>query len=122
MAMSCEQIDAQMIDFLYGELPAAERAAFEAHVAGCARCRSEVDAFGKTRTLARAALDEAPPSRVHDAVMRAAREAAAARLLVLRRLRRRRRRPRRRLRRRAPRSGIGCARAGRCRRWRRWGP
>jgi anti-sigma factor RsiW len=78
MAMTHEQIDEQMVDFLYGELPADARAAFEAHVAGCDRCRREVESFGQVRTVARTVLDEAPPARVHDAILRAAREAAAA--------------------------------------------
>ena len=38
-----------MMDLLYGELPADERAALEAHVAGCARCRAELAAFQGTR-------------------------------------------------------------------------
>lgn len=78
MAMTHEQIDEQMVDFLYGELPADARAAFEAHVAECDRCRREVESFGQVRTVARAVLDEAPPARVHDAILRAAREAAVA--------------------------------------------
>jgi hypothetical protein len=78
MAMTHEQIDEQMVDFLYGELPADARAAFEAHVAGCDRCRREVESFGQVRAVARTVLDESPPARVHDAILRAAREAAAA--------------------------------------------
>ena len=78
MAMTHEQIDEQMVDFLYGELPADARAAFEAHVAGCERCRREVESFAQVRAVARTLLDEAPPARAHDAILRAAREAAAA--------------------------------------------
>ena len=77
MAMTHEQIDEQMVDFLYGELPADARAAFEAHVAGCERCRREVESLGQVRAVARTVLDDAPPARVHDAILRAAREAAA---------------------------------------------
>src|SRR3954466_2833494 len=78
MAMTHEQIDEQMVDFLYGELPADARAAFEAHVAGCERCRREVESFGRVRAVAHTLLDEAPPARAHDAIRRAARESAAA--------------------------------------------
>jgi anti-sigma factor RsiW len=78
MAMSCEQIDAQLLDFLYGELPPGERAAFAAHVAGCDRCRREVESFGHTRTVARAVLDEAPPAHLRARIVSAARAAARA--------------------------------------------
>src|SRR5438270_10594631 len=78
MAMTHEQIDEQMVDFLYGELPADARAAFQAHVAGCERCRREVESFGRVRAVAHTLLDEAPPARAHDAILRAAREAPAS--------------------------------------------
>jgi len=72
MASNCEDVSAQMMELLYGELPADARATVDAHVAGCARCRAELDGFEKTRALARRGLDEAPPARVHAAIMQAA--------------------------------------------------
>ena len=39
----------QLVGYLYGELPAAEIAAFEAHLAGCAGCRAEVGQLRQTR-------------------------------------------------------------------------
>ncbi|HET6147945.1 MAG TPA: zf-HC2 domain-containing protein [Polyangia bacterium] len=78
MAMSCEQIDEQMIDFLYGELSPDARAAFEAHLPGCDRCRREVESFGDTRALARAGLDEAPPPHLRARIVAAARAALPA--------------------------------------------
>jgi len=72
MASNCEDVSAQMMELLYGELPADARASVDAHVAGCARCRAELDGFEKTRALARRGLDEAPPARVHAAIMQAA--------------------------------------------------
>ena len=78
MAMSCEQIDEQMMDFLYGELSPDARAAFEAHLPGCERCRREVESFGHTRALARTALDEAPPAHLRARVVAAARAALPA--------------------------------------------
>ena len=78
MPMSCEQIDEQMIDFLYGELSSDARAAFEAHLPGCDRCRREVAAFGQTRALARAGLDEAPPAHLRARIVAAARAALPA--------------------------------------------
>ena len=42
MASNCEDVTAQMMELLYGELPADARASVDAHVAGCARCRAEL--------------------------------------------------------------------------------
>jgi hypothetical protein len=74
MATSCEDISARMMELVYGELPDADRGAFEAHIAGCARCRAERDAFDSTRAMARGALDEPVPARAHAAILRAANE------------------------------------------------
>jgi anti-sigma factor RsiW len=78
MATSCEDISARMMELVYGELPDADRASFEAHIAGCARCRAERDAFDGTRAMARGALDEPVPARAHAAILRAASEHLAA--------------------------------------------
>ena len=72
MASNCEDVSAQMMELLYGELPADARASVDAHVAGCARCRAELDGFEKTRAVARSGLDEAPPARARAAIMQAA--------------------------------------------------
>jgi hypothetical protein len=72
MATDCEDVSAQMMELLYGELPSDARATVDAHVAGCARCRSELEGFEKTRAAARAGLDEAPPARARAAIMKAA--------------------------------------------------
>ena len=72
MATNCEDVSAQMMELLYGELPAAARASVDAHVAGCARCRGELEGFEKTRAVARRGLDEAPPARAHAAILQAA--------------------------------------------------
>jgi hypothetical protein len=39
----------QLIGYLYDELPAADRAVFEAHLAACAECRQEVGGLRQTR-------------------------------------------------------------------------
>jgi len=39
----------QLVGYLYDDLPAAERAAFEAHVAGCADCHQELGDLRRTR-------------------------------------------------------------------------
>src|SRR5262245_50514172 len=72
MASNCENVSAQMMELLYGELPADARASVDAHVAGCERCRSELEGFERTRAVARRALDEAPPARARAAILKAA--------------------------------------------------
>src|SRR4051812_9510155 len=72
MASNCEDVTAHMMELLYGELPADARASVDAHVAGCTRCRAELDGFEKTRAAARMGLDEAPPARARTAIMQAA--------------------------------------------------
>jgi len=72
MASNCEDVSAQMMELLYGELPADARASVNAHVAGCARCRGELEGFEKTRAVARQGLAEAPPARARAAIMAAA--------------------------------------------------
>ncbi len=52
--MNCSDTDPLWIDWLYGELPAEERAALEAHRAECSRCR----AAGRRLLATRGALDE----------------------------------------------------------------
>jgi len=39
----------QLVDYLYDELSAAERATFEAHLATCPECRTEVAGLQQTR-------------------------------------------------------------------------
>jgi anti-sigma factor RsiW len=41
--------DAALMDYLYGEMTAEERTAFDAHLVTCARCRTELAAFGTVR-------------------------------------------------------------------------
>jgi anti-sigma factor RsiW len=77
MAKSCEEVSARMMELLYGELPDGERAAIESHLADCERCRAELAGLRSTRAIARQALDEAPPARAHQAILRAAAAAAA---------------------------------------------
>jgi len=77
--MTCAEIKDRTIDYLYGELSAGERAAFDQHLAGCDGCRAEVGGLQGTLHQARAAVkmtDEAPPARVRVAVLEAARAAA----------------------------------------------
>lgn len=41
--MNCDQANQNLELFLYGELPPAEREAFEAHLAGCGACQTSVE-------------------------------------------------------------------------------
>ena len=80
--MKCSDVSSLLVDFLYEEMPAAERRDFLAHVDGCPACSAEVKAMSSTLGHARAALrgplDEAPPTRVRARVLAAAQAAAAA--------------------------------------------
>jgi hypothetical protein len=78
--MTCSDIKDRLVDYLYAELAAGDRQAFEAHLAGCPACRAEVDALGstlaRTRAVVRSSLEE-PPPRVHAAVLATAQAAHA---------------------------------------------
>jgi hypothetical protein len=78
--MNCAQVKEQLIDFLYGELPAEARSAFTEHLQDCPACKAEVEGFQHTLGSARAALGgpllEEAPARVHLAVIAAAQAAA----------------------------------------------
>ncbi len=79
MASSCQDVSARVMELLYGELSGDDRAALEAHLAGCASCAAELAAFQSTRAVARRALEgDEPPARAHQAILRAAAAAVAA--------------------------------------------
>jgi hypothetical protein len=79
--MKCSDVSDRLVDFLYEEMPAAERREFVAHVDGCASCSAEVKAMSSTLGHARAALRgplaEDPPARVRARVLEAAQAAMA---------------------------------------------
>jgi hypothetical protein len=79
MTFSHEETQGRLLDLVYGEVEGFERAALEAHVGSCERCRRELAALGGTRAKVRAALvEEAAPSGVHARILRAAAEAVAS--------------------------------------------
>ena len=79
MAINCQDVSARMMELLYGELSGDDRAALEAHLAGCPSCAAELATFQSTRAAARRALDiDEPPARAHQAILRAAAAAVAA--------------------------------------------
>lgn len=43
--MTCDEIEGVLADYLGGELSEADRRRFDEHLAGCARCRVEVDSL-----------------------------------------------------------------------------
>jgi hypothetical protein len=78
MAKSCQDVSARMLELIYGELGDDERAALEAHIAGCADCRAEREGFERTRAVARQVLDEPVPARARAAILAAAAAHAAS--------------------------------------------
>ena len=64
----------KLILYFYGEADAGLRVSVEAHLAGCAGCRGELEALGKTGAWLSARREEPSPTAV-GAVMRAARAA-----------------------------------------------
>ncbi|MBS1827866.1 MAG: zf-HC2 domain-containing protein [Acidobacteria bacterium] len=63
--MSCDELELLLCDYIDGTLPAAERVAFEAHLASCPACREFAqDASAAVSFMERAAEVEPPPSLV----------------------------------------------------------
>jgi len=78
MTFSHDEANARLLDLVYGEGSADERAALEAHVATCAACTAELASLGDTRARLRTALEDAPvPARAHARILEAATQAAA---------------------------------------------
>ena len=78
--MTCRDFVAFIADFLSGDLPAAERQAFEGHLHACANCARYLDAYRATVALEKSAFGdrEAPvpdevPDELVDAILRARR-------------------------------------------------
>ncbi|MBI1749466.1 MAG: zf-HC2 domain-containing protein [Acidobacteria bacterium] len=66
MNWKCEQIEERLSEHLDGLLEAAERAAFESHVAGCAQCRTLVTQVSAALAqVHRLEMVEEPPRLVH---------------------------------------------------------
>ena len=61
--MNCKEFESLTADALGGELRVQERAAFEAHVAGCESCRREYESLTETVQQV-ASLPPAPPVRI----------------------------------------------------------
>jgi anti-sigma factor RsiW len=62
--MNCREFTEFLHDYLFGNLPAEERAEFEKHLAECPWCVAYLDSYRKTMELERAAFavaENAPP-------------------------------------------------------------
>jgi hypothetical protein len=83
--MKCSDVSTRLVDFLYEEMPAAERREFLAHVDGCVSCSAEVKAMAATLGHARAALRgplaEEPPPRLRARILQAAEAATTAKVV-----------------------------------------
>lgn len=81
MTFSHDDIRERLVDFLYGELDAEARAAFDTHVKECEACRGDVtlaeEARRIGRAVARAPLGDEVPARARMRASDAARAAAA---------------------------------------------
>ncbi|HEX9891675.1 MAG TPA: zf-HC2 domain-containing protein [Actinomycetota bacterium] len=72
--MTCRELVHVVTDYLEGALPQADRARFEAHLAGCRGCRAYLDHMRMTlRATGRLTEDEVSP-RARDALLAAFRE------------------------------------------------
>lgn len=54
--MTCRELAEFLMAYLDGELPDAQRAVFEQHLAGCPECRLYLDSYRTTIALGRDAL------------------------------------------------------------------
>jgi anti-sigma factor RsiW len=77
--MNCREFTEFLHDYLFGDLPAAERVAFENHLAECPWCIAYLDSYRKTIALEKAAFaapEDAPlpadaPEELVQAILRA---------------------------------------------------
>jgi len=76
--MRCKKVIGQLSAYLDGQLSAAEREAVRSHVAGCARCRGELEALGRTVYAVADLPRLQAPSDLRDQVMAKLDQAAPA--------------------------------------------
>jgi anti-sigma factor RsiW len=56
--MTCREIADFLMDYLDGELPAATRATFEAHLRACRDCRNYLEGYRQTGAASKAAMTQ----------------------------------------------------------------
>jgi anti-sigma factor RsiW len=59
-----------LMDYLEGAVGSAERAAIDAHVAGCPRCVAFIESYRETPRILRAATAEALPAELATSLRR----------------------------------------------------
>jgi hypothetical protein len=64
--MKCEEFETKMPDLLTGDLPAGDKAACDAHAAGCAACRTQFQSVGEIWTKLGALPVEKPSPAVRE--------------------------------------------------------
>jgi anti-sigma factor RsiW len=76
--VTCRALVDFLLDYLAGHLPAAQHAAFEAHLGGCPDCVAYLHGYREAVRLGRTALGDAdgpPPGDVPDALVGAVMDA-----------------------------------------------
>jgi anti-sigma factor RsiW len=61
--VTCQRGVERLMDYLEGALSAPVRAALEAHVAGCPRCRAFIASYRETPRILRDATERVPTDR-----------------------------------------------------------
>ena len=72
--MNCREFTEFLHEYLFGDLPAAERAEFEKHLAECPWCVAYLDSYQKTIQFGKAAFthaDDAVPETVPEELVQA---------------------------------------------------
>ena len=70
--MTCQELTDFICDYLDNDLPAQQRSAFEAHLAGCRDCRNYLASYRATVELSKSALrDPVDPDDVPEQLVAA---------------------------------------------------
>ena len=73
--MNCREFTEFLHEYLFGDLPAEEKAEFEKHLAECPWCVAYLDSYRKTILLAKAAFsaseDDPPPADAPEELVQA---------------------------------------------------
>src|SRR5579862_4571377 len=67
--MNCDLVRTELIAYLQGELPAAQKTALEEHLAGCPDCRVQLEEARRLLEWTRAASDESVVGTVDEIIL-----------------------------------------------------